>query len=195
MMSVMKVWAYGAKGRLEVTWGKFQPAPSSRVLGRQRQAFYDDQSIVLINIDSHYSLVGFRTVLCYLTSHLLSSEAPTTPLWLCGAMLRRSPSIGFCLVKIRGVVHAEEPPVCFVIVSNGSLSGGYWHDGLGVCLGDGQTQAEGSVARWIRRRPPSVYARIPDLICFCYSFTAAKMWHPDEAPTSTDDEAPTLHVM
>ena len=52
--------------------------------------------------------------------------------------------------------------VRFVVASGGSLSEGYVHDGPGVCLGDGQTEAYlkdmgmmGLVSVWTmaRRRP------------------------------------------
>ena len=51
---------------------------------------------------------------------------------------------------------------CFVVASDGGLSEGYGHDGPGVCLGDGQTEAylkdmgmTGLASVWAmsRRRP------------------------------------------
>ena len=36
---------------------------------------------------------------------------------------------------------AMGPLACFVVESGGCLSEGYGHGGLGVCLGDGQTEA------------------------------------------------------
>ena len=46
-------------------------------------------------------------------------------------------------MEIRGADHAEGAPKHFMVASGGVLSEGYWHDGPGVCLGDGQTEAEG----------------------------------------------------
>ena len=37
--------------------------------------------------------------------------------------------------------HAEGAPTRFIVESGGVLSEGYGHDGPGVCLGDGQTEA------------------------------------------------------
>ena len=39
--------------------------------------------------------------------------------------------------------YAEAPTTCFVFASVGVLSEGYGHGGSVVCLGDGQTEAEG----------------------------------------------------
>ena len=39
--------------------------------------------------------------------------------------------------------HTEGPPTCLVIESNRCLSEGHGDDGLDVCLGDGQMEAEG----------------------------------------------------
>ena len=39
--------------------------------------------------------------------------------------------------------YAERLPACFLVASGGVLSEGYGHEGPGVCLGDGQTEAEG----------------------------------------------------
>ena len=41
------------------------------------------------------------------------------------------------------VDHAEGAFTCFMVDSDGVLFEGYDHDGPGVCLGDGQTEAEG----------------------------------------------------
>ena len=57
--------------------------------------------------------------------------------------LRRIPPIGYFLVEIEGLDHAEGAPTRFVVASGGVLSEGYGHDGSGVCLDDGQTEAEG----------------------------------------------------
>ena len=35
---------------------------------------------------------------------------------------------------------SEGPSTGFMVASGGGLSEGYGHDGLGVCLGDGQTE-------------------------------------------------------
>ena len=37
----------------------------------------------------------------------------------------------------------EGLPECFVVASGGSVVEGHGHGGPGVCLGDGQTEAEG----------------------------------------------------
>ena len=44
---------------------------------------------------------------------------------------------------IRVADHAEGASTRFMVASGGVLSEGYGHDGPGVCLGDGQTEAEG----------------------------------------------------
>ena len=44
--------------------------------------------------------------------------------------------------RSEGLVHAEGAPTRFMVASDGGLSGGYGHGGPGVCLGDGQTEAE-----------------------------------------------------
>ena len=55
--------------------------------------------------------------------------------------LEKLPLIGFCFVGVRGAEPCRGPPAWFVVASGGILSEGYWHDGPGVCLGDGQTVA------------------------------------------------------
>ena len=56
--------------------------------------------------------------------------------------------------------YAERAPTRFMVASSRVLYEGYGHDGPGVCLGDGQTQAEGvpsQVGRGdvlFRRMPP-----------------------------------------
>ena len=50
--------------------------------------------------------------------------------------LQRIPPIGFSLVEIRGTDHAEGASTRFMVASDG-----HGHDGPGVCLGDGQTEA------------------------------------------------------
>ena len=47
------------------------------------------------------------------------------------------------LSRSEGLEHAEGPPTRFMDASGGVLSEGYGHGGTGVCLGDGQTEAEG----------------------------------------------------
>ena len=58
--------------------------------------------------------------------------------------------------------YAEGASIGFMVASGGDLSEGYGHDGPGVCLGDGQTEAylkdtgmAGLVSAWAmaRRRP------------------------------------------
>ena len=94
-------------------------------------------------------------------SHLYSSGALTKPLRVCGA----SPSgvLPFpVFLGTRRMDHAERPPECFMVASGGVLSEGYGHDEPRVCLGDGQTEAEG-VPRWTRRRDAPVYVLTHDL--------------------------------
>ena len=56
------------------------------------------------------------------------------------------------LPRDEGLDHAETASVGFMVVSDGVLSEGCGHGGLGVCLGDGQTEAE--YRRKIRPMPP-----------------------------------------
>ena len=72
------------------------------------------------------------------------SGAPTTPLWACDATPcgGSRPSDTF-LSRSEGLVHAEGASTRSMIASGGALSEGYGHGGPGVCLGDGQTEAEG----------------------------------------------------
>ena len=44
-------------------------------------------------------------------------------------------------LKSEALDHDESVYTRFKVVSGGVLSGGYGHDGPGVCLGDGQTEA------------------------------------------------------
>ena len=53
-----------------------------------------------------------------------------------------SPS-DFFLSRSEGLDHAEAVSTGFMVASGGGLSEGYVHGGPGVCLGDGQTEAEG----------------------------------------------------
>ena len=46
-------------------------------------------------------------------------------------------------LRSEGLGHAEEAPTGFMVASGGALSEGYGHGRPGVCLGDGQTEAEG----------------------------------------------------
>ena len=46
------------------------------------------------------------------------------------------------LSRSEGLYHAEGASSRFMVASGGVLSEGYGHDGSGVCLGDGQTEAE-----------------------------------------------------
>ena len=46
------------------------------------------------------------------------------------------------LSRSEGLDHAERAPTRFMVASGGVLSEGYGHGGPGVCLGDGQTEAE-----------------------------------------------------
>ena len=47
----------------------------------------------------------------------------------------------FLLSRSEGLVYAEGAPTGFMVASGGVLSEGYGHGGPGVCLGDGQTEA------------------------------------------------------
>ena len=47
------------------------------------------------------------------------------------------------LSRSEGLDHAEGASIGFMCASGGGLSEGYRHGGPGVCLGDGQTEAEG----------------------------------------------------
>ena len=47
------------------------------------------------------------------------------------------------LSRSEGLVHADVARTRFMVASDGGLSEGYGHGGPGVCLGDGQTEAEG----------------------------------------------------
>ena len=64
------------------------------------------------------------------------------------------------LSRSDGLDHAEGAPTRFMLASGGVLSEGYGHGGPGVCLGDGQTEAEGVPAQGgrdaalLRRMPP-----------------------------------------
>ena len=67
-----------------------------------------------------------------------------TPLWACGAPPcgGSRPSDSF-LSRSEGLDHAEGATTGFMVASGGVLSEGYGHGRCGVCLGDGQTEAEG----------------------------------------------------
>ena len=64
------------------------------------------------------------------------------------------------LSRSEGLNYAKEPPAGIVVASGGGLSEGYGHGGPGVCLGDGQTEAEavpsqgGHGDALLRRMPP-----------------------------------------
>ena len=60
---------------------------------------------------------------------------------------RRIPPIGFFLVEIRGLDHAEGTLTGLMVASGGALSEGYGDDGPGVCQGDGQTEAGRAMVR------------------------------------------------
>ena len=53
------------------------------------------------------------------------------------------PAYRIYLLRSEWLDHAEEAFTCFMLASGGVLSVGYEHDGPGVCMGDGQTEAEG----------------------------------------------------
>ena len=93
--------------------------------------------------------------------------------------LRRIPPIGFFLVEIRGAGPCRGG--AHTLHGCVRWSPGYGHDGPGVCLGDGQTEAylkdmgmtdlgrrpdggrRSTVTKWTRRRAVPGYAPIPDL--------------------------------
>ena len=64
------------------------------------------------------------------------------------------------MLKSEGLDHAERASTRFMVASGGVLSEGYGHGGPGVCLGDGQTEAEGVPSQGgrddalLRRMPP-----------------------------------------
>ena len=63
------------------------------------------------------------------------------PIWACGATpCRRFRPSNFLSVS-KGLDHAKGASTGFMVASGGGLSEGYGHDGPGVCLGDGQTEA------------------------------------------------------
>ena len=68
-----------------------------------------------------------------------SANYASTVMWC--VFLQRMPPIGSCLVKIRGLNHAEVILRMLHGCVSGGLSQGYVHDGPGVCLVDGQTEA------------------------------------------------------
>ena len=77
--------------------------------------------------------------------------------------LRRIPPIGSrrsFLSRSEGLDHAEAASTCFMVASGGVLSEEYGHGGPGVCLVDGQTEAEGVPSQGgrgdapLRRMPP-----------------------------------------
>ena len=84
-----------------------------------------------------------------------AARAPTTPLWACGATPcgGSRPSDSF-LSRSEGLDHAEGASTRFMVASGGVLSEGYGHGGPGVCLGDGQTEAEGGRGDALLRRMP-----------------------------------------
>ena len=49
----------------------------------------------------------------------------------------------------------EGPTACFVVASGGVLTEDYGHDGPGVSLGHGQTEAEGVPMQGRRRAAPA----------------------------------------
>ena len=74
--------------------------------------------------------------------------------------MQRGVSSDSFLSRSEGLVHAEGAPTRLMVASGGVLSEGYERDGPGVCLGDGQTEAEGVPSQGgrgdalFRRMPP-----------------------------------------
>ena len=79
------------------------------------------------------------------------------------------------LSRSEWLVHAEGASTRFMVASGGVLSEGYGHDGSGVCLDDGQTEAylkdtgmAGLASAWaIARRSPREYRRKVDAATRC----------------------------
>ena len=79
------------------------------------------------------------------------------------------------LSRSKGLDHAEGAPTRFMVASGGVLSEGYGHGGLGVCLGDDQTEAylkdtgmAGLASVWaMARRRPYEYRRKVDAATPC----------------------------
>ena len=69
------------------------------------------------------------------TLHSVAAQEGRAATVTCIWSLQRIPPIGFC--------PGEGRPRAFVVKSSGVLSEGYGRDGPGVCLSDGQTEAEG----------------------------------------------------
>ena len=89
------------------------------------------------------------------TSHLHSSRASTMLLRACDATPCRGSRPSDCfLSEFEGLDHAGGSPACSVVASGGDLSEEYRHDGLGVCLSDGQTEADRVPSRALLRRMP-----------------------------------------
>ena len=86
--------------------------------------------------------------------------------------LQRTPPTGFCLVGIWGAGPAQGAPACFVVAPGGVLSEEYGRGWSSVCLGDGQTEADGVPSQCGRNdalRTP-LHFPIPDLTwpeCIC----------------------------
>ena len=76
------------------------------------------------------------------------------------------------LFKSEGLVHDERASTRFMVASGRVLSEGCGHGGPGVCLGDGQTQADlkdmgltGLASAWaMARRRPREYSRKVDAL-------------------------------
>ena len=72
----------------------------------------------------------------------------------------QDPAQRFFLVEIRGAGPCRGAPTCFMVASGGVLYKGSGHGGPGVCLGHGQTEAEGVPSQGesgdalLRRMPP-----------------------------------------
>ena len=81
--------------------------------------------------------------------------------------LRTIPPIGFFLVEIRGAGPCRGASTGFMVESGGVLSERYGHGGHGVCLGDGQTKAEGIPSQSgrgdARLERMLSYLKLPDL--------------------------------
>ena len=96
------------------------------------------------HVDENISLYGtasHQVLSCIHGRRNRESEYASMGMW--HDPLRRIPPIGFFLVEIRVAGPCRGASTDFTVASGGVLSEGYGHSGPGVCLGNGQTEAEG----------------------------------------------------
>ena len=122
---------------------------------------------ILTTVDRHAAWFPYWSVAItfYTIPHPSILVPSATPLWACGAApyggSRPSDSV---LSRSEGLDHAEGAAKGFRVASSGGLFEGYGYDGPGVCLGDGQTEAEGVPSRGGRGDALLRYVPTPDLI-------------------------------